>query len=130
MNRSEQAFFYELKRQLPEGYFIFPKMRIADFIEPCNGRGFYYRRNQILPKHIDFLICNQNFEPIVALEVNGFSHRRFDRMLRDDAVRRIFKDAGMHLEFIEVGTNFEARIAEIFSTFKHPSQTPTTHLIP
>src|SRR5262245_9353477 len=61
MNRSEAAFYHELRRQLPNGYYIFPKMRIADFISAVDGRGFYQRRNYILPKHIDFLVCDSYF---------------------------------------------------------------------
>lgn len=113
MNKSEQAFFYELKKQLPEGYYIFPNMRIADMIQAVDGEGFYGRRNKILPKHIDFLVCDAYFRPVVAIEVNGSSHRRADRMERDDLVRRIFADAKLPLEFVDVGTNFQENISAI-----------------
>jgi len=113
MNRSEQAFFYELQKQLPNGYHIFPNMRIADFIDAVDGPGFYYRRNRILPKHIDFLVCDHYFRPVVAIEVNGSSHRRPDRIDRDEQVKQIFEDAKLPLEFVNVGTNFAENIARI-----------------
>ena len=115
MNKSERAFFFELQKQLPQGYYIFPNMRIADFIDAVDGSGFYNRRNKILPKHIDFLICDQYFKPIVAVEVNGSSHRRADRVERDELVRKIFADANLPLEFVDVGTNFEQSVSKVYS---------------
>ena len=100
MNKSEAAFFFELQKQLPQGYYIFTKMRIADMIDALHGNGFYYRRNKILPKHIDFLVCDRNFKPVVAIEVNGTSHNRADRIERDKLVNQVFKDAQLPLEFI------------------------------
>ena len=113
MNKSEQAFFYELRKQLPQGYHIFPNMRIADTLEAVDGKGFYKRRNEILPKHIDFLVCDRYFKPVVAIEVNGSSHRRADCMERDELVTQIFADAKLPLEWVDVGTSFEMFIARI-----------------
>lgn len=104
MNGSESAFFFELQKQLPQEYYIFPKMRIIDFISPINRE--YGLRNRIWAKHIDFLICSKNFQPVVAIEVNGKSHLRQDRIERDDLVRQIFQDAKLPLEFVDVGTSF------------------------
>ncbi len=115
MNQSEAAFFYELKKQLPEGFYIFPKMRIADILDVPNGHDYYRMRNQILPKHIDFLICGKNFTPVVAIEVNGKSHIRQDRIERDERVKRIFEDAKIPLEFVNVGSSFTDSISNIKS---------------
>lgn len=112
MNKSEQAFFYELKKQLPEGYHIFPNMRIADMIRAVDGKGFYNRRNKILPKHVDFLVCDRYFKPVVAIEVNGSSHNRADRIDRDDQVTQIFADAKLPLEWVNVGTDFKRAISD------------------
>lgn len=117
MNKSEQAFFYELQRQLPSGYHIFPNMRIADIINAVDGKGFYNRRNKILPKHIDFLVCDRHFKPIVAIEVNGSSHRRPDRVERDGLVKEVFADAKLPLEFVDVGTSFAESIGRIRASF-------------
>ena len=113
MNKSEAAFFYELQKQLPPGYHIFPKMRIADMLETVNGGGYYNRRNKILPKHIDFLVCDEYFKPVAALEVNGSSHNRADRIARDEDVGRILREAGLPLTFINVGSDFSSAIANV-----------------
>jgi hypothetical protein len=117
MSRSESAFFYELKKQLPSDYYIFPKMRIADMIDTVDGKGFYFRRNKILPKHVDFLVCNEYFKPVVAIEVNGNSHNRADRVERDVLVNEIFKNAKLPLETVNVGTDFSSSIARIKENF-------------
>jgi len=113
MNRSESAFFFELQRQIPSNYFIFPKMRIADIIDATDGYGLQYRKNKILPKHIDFLICNSYFNPVVAIELNGSSHNRPDRIERDNLVSEIFKVANLPLEIVNVGADFNQSIARI-----------------
>lgn len=115
MNRSEEAFFFELQKQLPNGYYIFPKMRIADIIETVSGKDYYLKRNKILPKHVDFLVCDSYFKPVVAIEVNGSSHNRLDRTKRDVLVNEIFKDAQLPLETINVGSNFNESILKIKS---------------
>jgi hypothetical protein len=113
MNRSESAFFFELQKQLPHGYYIFPKMRIADIIETVNGRGYYHMRNSILPKHIDFLICDSYFKPIVAIEVNGGYHNKPNQKEKDLIKKEIFENSGLRFETINVGTNFHEFIRHI-----------------
>jgi len=119
LNGSETAFFLELQRQLPTGLYMFPKMRIADIIEAVDGQGFYRRRNYILPKHVDFMICDDRFRPIVAIELNGSSHNRQDRIDRDELVRRIFDDAKLPLIFVNVGENFDKAIVGIMEQIRH-----------
>jgi len=120
MDKREEAFFFELRKQLPEGYFVFPKMRIADIIETTNGKGYYIHRNEILPKHIDFLICNASFHPILAIELNGSSHGREDRKESDYEKKEIFKSAGLPLEFIEVGTDFPSDVKNLIAKYISP----------
>lgn len=117
MNQSEAAFFFELKRQLPEGYNIFPKMRIADMLDVPNGREYYRMRNQILPKHIDFLVCDKSFAPIVAIELNGKSHLRQDRIERDQKIEEIFEGAKIPLVIAKTGESFENLIKNMKNNF-------------
>lgn len=113
MNQSEAAFFFELQRQLPEGYYIFPKMRIADMLDIPNGHDYYRMRNKILPKHIDFLVCDKNFKPAVAIEINGASHNSFKQQEADRIKNDMFKDSGLPLETIDVGNSFNEAISRL-----------------
>ena len=46
MNGSESALFFELRKQLPQSYYVFPNMRIADVVDVINGQGFYKRQTK------------------------------------------------------------------------------------
>ena len=114
LDKREAAFFYELKKQLSEGYNIFPKMRIADFLETtATGRDYYKQRNKILPKHVDFLICDQYFKPLLAIEVNGSSHRQEKVQVNDALKKEIFEAAEIPLKTVTVGTDFVPAVQEI-----------------
>jgi len=115
LDKREEAFFFELMKQLPTGFYVFPKTRIADVIETTDGKGYYFHRNKILPKHIDFLICNAFFHPIMAIELNGTSHRREDRKESDHQKREILKSAGLPLEFVEVGREFSLEVKNLIN---------------
>lgn len=118
MNDSEMALFQALVSGLPDNYFVFPKMRIADMVDVVNGNGYYQRRNQILPKHVDFLICNDRMVPLMAIELDGSSHNKPSRMERDQLVDGVFEDAELPLWRIEVGSNFGESVAAIKNVLK------------
>lgn len=107
MTNSEATFFRIAEEKLPGGYYIFPKMRIADVIQTKNGRGYYKQRNKILPKHVDFLICNKGMMPICAIELDGQSHNTPKQRERDEMVEYIFESVGIPLERVRVGESFE-----------------------
>jgi hypothetical protein len=119
MNKSEEAFFFELQKQLPNGYHIFPKMRIADIIETESGKGYYKLRDKILPKHVDFLICDFYFKPIVAIELNGGYHNGPSQQEKDSIKKEIFNDAKLPLKTINVGVEFNKVIKEITTVLLH-----------
>lgn len=118
LDKREMAFFFELQKQLPSGYYVFPKMRIADILDATQGHGHKYRINKILPKHVDFVICDSEFRPVVAIELNGTSHQRQDRIERDQLVKEIFAVAGMPLEVVNVGTNFGQSVSDLNKYYK------------
>lgn len=115
MNSSESALFFELQKQLPSNYHIFPNMRLADIVDAINGHSFYKRRNKILPKHIDFVICDSFFKPIVAIELNGNSHSRLDRIEKDEEKRKILEEAQLPLVIVRAGDNFNQAVLKIKS---------------
>ncbi len=113
MNSSEASFFFLMQKYLPENYFIFPKMRIADIIETMDGKGYYKQRNKILPKHVDFVICDKNLKTVCAIEIDGKSHDTQKMQERDEQVEYIFESVGIPLERVRVGDDFEAIVREI-----------------
>lgn len=117
MNDSEEAFFLEFKKRLPDRFYIFPKMRIADILETTNGEGFFKKRNKILPKHIDFLITNHSFAPVLAIELNGASHKGEERKNSDSEKRGFFKSVNLPLEFIQVGSEFSSEVDRLVNQY-------------
>lgn len=118
MNKSEASFFQILSRELNSEFYIFPKTRIADIIKTVDGDGYYARRNRVLPKHIDFLICSKNFEPLMAIEVDGSSHDSLNRRERDGEVDAIFNSVEIPLRHVRVGTDFVTECKEIYLQLK------------
>ena len=118
MNDSEMALFQALVSGLPGNYFVFPKMRIADMVDVVDGSGYYQRRNQILPKHVDFLICNNRMVPLMAVELDGNSHSKPSRIERDQLVDGVFENAELPLWRIEVGSDFKSKVIEISLALK------------
>lgn len=119
LNRSETAFFQELKNKLPQGYYLFPQVRVLDFLDIAtekHDRLTMYYRNKIWRKSVDFLICDKNLAPVMAIEINGKSHRSQRRIDRDRFVSQVFESAKLPLEMINVGSNFSQNISRIVST--------------
>ncbi len=112
-NKSETAFFLELNNSLPPNFHIFPKVRMIDFIEPTNHD--YKWRNKIWSRHVDFLICDQYFKPITAIEVNGGYHNTAKQQERDWGKREILEGVLIPLVSVNVGADFKSAIEQIKS---------------
>ena len=77
-------------------YFVFPKVRLLDIIEPRSGRD-YSLLNKIHAKHVDFVICDKDLKIKFIIELDDSSHDRKDRSDRDEFVRQALKGAGYTL---------------------------------
>ena len=119
MSKSEEAFFLELTRVLPDDFYLFPKVRIADILKTQDGPGYYVSRNKILPKHVDFLICNSQFRPQMAIEINGISHNRLKTIESDKLKKQIFEEVGFPLRVVKIGESFSGVIQEIIASLNN-----------
>lgn len=122
MNKSEAAFFLELQKQLPIEYYIFPKMRIADVLDIPNGHEYYKMRNKALPKHIDFLICDRYFRPLIAVELNGGYHNNLIQKDKDRIKNDMFVNSGLVLKTVDVGSDFTKSIFDIKTSINSASE--------
>jgi Protein of unknown function (DUF2726) len=100
--RSENDFFGLLQRTLEgRSVIVFPKVRVADVLETNSGglAGF----NRISQKHVDYLLVSlPNFQPIMAIELDGKSHGS-EKQQKGDAVKdQAFKSAGVPLVRVPV----------------------------
>lgn len=116
MNKTESALFFELQNKLPHNYHIFPNMRLADIVEPIKTNEYYGYKNmarKIMPKHIDFIICDLYFKPVVAVELNGGYHNKLKQIETDNEKIEILKEAQLPLVVIKVGDDFNEAVEKI-----------------
>ena len=88
LSDAERAFFYALRRAVPEGYFIFANIRLIDVIRVAGkSRADFVSANQIRQKHLDFVVCEPSrLAPVIAIELDGKTHQS-QRQIRRDAVK-------------------------------------------
>jgi hypothetical protein len=100
--RSENEFFGLLQHTLEgRNVVIFPKVRVADVLETSSdGRGDF---NRISQKHVDYLLVSlPNFQPVMAIELDGKSHGSEKQQARDAVKDQAFKSANLPLVRVPV----------------------------
>jgi len=76
-------------------YFVFPKVRLLDIIEPrSNVANYKALLWKIQAKHVDFLICDQEMRIKFIIELDDNSHDRKDRAERDEFVAQALSGCG------------------------------------
>ena len=115
-SRSEQEFFRVLSESLDrERYAIFPKVRLADFVEVAvKGKEYWSWWNKIKSKHIDFLVWDIREQKIaLAIELDGKSHQSEKMKKRDGFVEKMYERVDIKLERMVVGSDFASEINKI-----------------
>ena len=101
----EQVFYRALVGAVKDEYGIFAKVRMADFVflvnEPVDRKSHL---NQILCKHVDFLLCaREELKPVLAIELDDSSHRsKYDRHVSDEFKMATFEAIGLPLLRVEL----------------------------
>jgi hypothetical protein len=93
-----EHLFYEILREVVKGQVILAKVRLADLVY-TNDRHEKWLSNfrRVSQKHIDFVICDHELKPAIAIELDDPSHQRDDRQRRDRDVDRILAFARLPL---------------------------------
>ena len=99
MSPAEASLFATLRLLFGDECSVFAKVRTADLLEPVqSGREGRIAFNEISQKHLDFVVCrNGSWEIVCAIELDDGSHRRSNRIVRDNFVDTIFSGAGIPL---------------------------------
>ncbi len=110
MNSSERIFFEILRRAVADKFDIYPQVNL-DKIFKVKYLGNKYAFNgakwAIDRRSVDYLLVNRETQsPKLAIELDGSSHERLDRIERDEKVASIFKQNGVPLIRFNVGDNF------------------------
>jgi len=106
-SKSELAFFQTLEGALPQGFRVFPNVRLNDLFlitaPPHQRQGTYAR---LRDKHVDFLIVAlPDFRPVCAIELDGASHDQPQQQYRDAVKDVAFRSAGLPLLRLRAESN-------------------------
>ena len=96
-NKSERELMILLESIVDSKKFvIFAKPRLIDIFD--FKKNDYTARQKIISKHVDYLICSQNyFNPIMWIELDWSSHESQRRIKRDEFFDYVFEEAGLPL---------------------------------
>jgi hypothetical protein len=92
---AERSFYEVIRRLLPQ-HTVFAKVGLSDLIRVDKGtRSWRSYHNKIDRKHLDFVICDQDLAPVLAVELDDSSHDAEDRRERDEFVDQALAAAGL-----------------------------------
>ena len=78
---------------------VFAKVRLVDVIRVTNESSSWRSDlNRIDRKHLDFVLCDRNLAPVLAVELDDSSHDRIERAERDDFIDRVLATAQLPIE--------------------------------
>lgn len=116
ISKSEDKFFLAIKESLPAGYFVFPQINLASFIDRTDNSRY---RNELY-RNVDFLVTDGEYVPVVVIEINDQTHLNNDRKERDEKVRKICEEAGVPIIklWTSYGVNPEYIKTKIYETLE------------
>jgi len=110
MNSSERVFFETLRRAVADKFDIYPQVNLDKIFKvkyQPNRYLYMGAKSSIDKKSVDYLLVQRNTQrPAVAIELDGSSHGRQDRIERDEKVGSIFDYNGIPLIRFNVGDSF------------------------
>lgn len=114
MTHAERVFFYRLQNLLGSEYFIFPQIHLSAIFEhKIKGQTWRGAFSHINGKSFDYVICDNDLRPLVAIELDDWSHGLPSRKLRDEEIKRIVNDNNFYLARIRDGKVSDHEITEI-----------------
>jgi hypothetical protein len=107
LSKAEQSFF-EILRNVALDHIVFAKVRLADLVAADERhRSWLAHFNRVRSKHIDFVICDLLFRPVVAIELDDKSHRLPHRRKRDEEVDKLFEEVRLPLARFSVRSRYD-----------------------
>lgn len=99
LTQTEQAFYHVLLPITQElGLTLFVKVRLADIaIIPKGTEDYMKWFNKIRAKHVDFLLCDEELEFLLGIELEDSSHLQEERIERDNFVDNVYEKIGLPL---------------------------------
>ena len=114
VNPSERAAWNFLTNAEIGQAHILAKVRLEDVVS-VNTADHRLRnsvRGQIKSRHLDFLLTDGDFRPLLAVEVDGSSHSSERAATADELKRQVLARAGVPLLRLQVGSDWDQSLAQ------------------
>jgi hypothetical protein len=109
LSPTELAFFQTLIQIINGKYFISTQVQLARIInvqKGTNDEKIYF--NKIIQKSVDFVLLDKNtMEVKLVIELDDYTHKRYDRNQRDNFVDNALKSANIPIVHIPVSDNYK-----------------------
>jgi len=95
LNIPERVFFEKIIQIIPKDYVVYPQIVLSSIVKVETPKNMFWKyQNKINKKTIDFVIFKKPyFVPVLAIEYDGKTHKRNDRMQRDNFVNKVLEKA-------------------------------------
>lgn len=101
LTKREYKFYVLLREEAyKRGLLIYPKIGLKDLMEVTDRKHYMKYFAKISQKHVDFVICDDDFQVYFALELDDSSHDTEKAKEKDLFKDRAFKAAGIPLKRI------------------------------
>lgn len=99
MTRAEARFYEKLAEVIGEKFIIIPQSHLSMFVDHrIKGQNWKAAFSTINGKSVDFLLVEKaTLKPVVAIELDDWSHKMNDRIARDEKVKVILDQIGILL---------------------------------
>ena len=104
---AERSFYEVLRRLLPD-YTVFAKVRLVDVIRVTKESSSWRSDlNRIDRKHLDFVLCDRDLAPALAVELDDSSHDQSDRAERDEFVDQVLAAANFPIVHVRAQRGYQ-----------------------
>ena len=100
MTNAEKVFYDKLLEAADDMYYVVPQAHLSMFIDhKVKGQSWKAAFSTINGKSVDFLIVEKATQkPVLAIELDDYTHTRPERIRRDAIVKEILERAGIPLQ--------------------------------
>jgi len=109
---AERAFFTVLRAAAPEGWYVFPQVRLANLVALKPGlRNWKPHFSRVAQKCVDFVLCDaDDIGPRLVVELDDASHAQPDRQARDAFVNAALQAAGLPILHVPWQRQYDATV--------------------
>ena len=103
MTETEYKFWQILKKS--NAPVIIHQAHLSTFLNhKVKGQNWKGAFSHINSKSVDYLICSETMEPLLAIELDDYTHKRADRAKRDEIVNAVIYASGTKLARYDVSS--------------------------